>query len=71
LTGIAGYAVGDTSAEVFGLDTPRKFAICLTVLLGVAIILLVVIFKDKPSQYPSMSQAKKHYSNLNVLKDLQ
>jgi hypothetical protein len=42
--GIGGYAVGDTSAEVFGIGTPINYAIFITVILGVSIALLVVAF---------------------------
>lgn len=42
--GIGGYAVGDTSAEVFGLATPINYAIFITVLLGISILLLLVAF---------------------------
>jgi hypothetical protein len=71
MAGIGGYTAGDTSAEVFGLKTPKKYAICLTALLGVSIILLLALFKNKPEHYPSMSQVKKHYIRVNVVKDLQ
>ena len=42
--GIGGYAVGDTSAEVFGIGTPINYAIFITVILGVSIMLLLVAF---------------------------
>jgi hypothetical protein len=42
--GIGGYAVGDTSAEVFGIGTPINYAIFITVILGVSIALLIVAF---------------------------
>jgi hypothetical protein len=42
--GIGGYAIGDTSAEVFGLGTPINYAIFITVILGVSIVLLIIMF---------------------------
>ena len=42
--GIGGYAVGDTSAEVFGIGNPINYAIFITVILGVSIVLLLVAF---------------------------
>ena len=71
MAGIAGYAFGNSSAVIFGLNTPNKYAIFLTVVLGISIILLIAVFRDKPTHYPSMSQAKKHTTKINVVKDLQ
>jgi len=60
LGGIAGYAIGDTSVGIFGLENPTNYGIYISVILRNAIVLLEFMFSTQPEEYPSMSQAKKH-----------
>lgn len=54
LLGLAGFAIGDGSIDIFG-QTPLNFAVFLTVIIVVAAALLVFLFEDKPEAPPSIS----------------
>ena len=66
LAGLLGYAIGDSSGEIFGVTNPTAFAIFLSVVGGVSIALLLVFYTDKPLDPPSYSEATKDNSPFNL-----
>lgn len=55
LVGIIGFALGDSSLNIFGIEHPIGFAISLSIVGGAAIALIIFFYQDKPDEPPSMS----------------
>lgn len=70
LAGMIGYTLGDATQAIFGIGHPIGFAIFLTIIGGILVALLLTVYQDNPINPPSLSQAQKEGSHLELLGDI-
>lgn len=58
LAGLLGFTFGDASLEIFA-GLRYAYALCILIVGGIAITLLLMLFKERPNQPPSESEARK------------
>ena len=65
--GMVGYALGDASLAAFN-QKPLGFALTLSIVSVITIVLLVVFYQDKPDIPVSYSQALKENHEVHMVK---